>query len=265
MRPAGYLLLALAALALASCAAPISPPPPTASVPPPAPQQQATPPATPAQSPPPILTPEQAYGAELSIEAKSRFNLSKEYAQQVIGHLQNAKNAANTEYACDELNKSYRAVQAAVSAVDPVKDEIEKKRGKDEYPSLLRQSISTQDEIKKIFNMRCKASGAAASLAPPPATPTQSQAPFVSPEEMALSPSRSAIEQRDREANEFRAIKTNIEATAAAEAAQKAWEAAAEAQINSAQNLRGSSSCYTGPRGGTYTLTRSGKKNYGRC
>lgn len=23
--------------------------------------------------------------------------------------------------------------------------------------------------------------------------------------------------------------------------------------------------CYTGPRGGTYTLTRSGKKNYGGC
>ncbi|WP_431289455.1 YHYH domain-containing protein [Roseateles chitinivorans] len=23
--------------------------------------------------------------------------------------------------------------------------------------------------------------------------------------------------------------------------------------------------CYTGPRGGTYTLTKSGKKNYGGC
>ena len=256
MHPAGFLLPTLAALALASCAASPSAPPPTASVPPPAPQQQATPPATPAQSPLPLLTPERAYGAELSIEAKSRLNLSKEYAQQVIGHLQGAKKTTNTKYACDELNKSSKAVQAAVTAVDPVKDEIEKKRGKDAYASILRKSISTQDEIKKIFNMHCKANDAAASLAPPPATPTQSQAPFVSPEEMALSPSRSAIEQRDREANEFRAMKTNIEA----------WEAAAEAQINAAQqNLRGSSSCYTGPRGGTYTLTRSGKKNYGGC
>lgn len=26
-----------------------------------------------------------------------------------------------------------------------------------------------------------------------------------------------------------------------------------------------SSSCYTGPRGGTYTITRSGKKNYAGC
>lgn len=104
--------------------------------------------------------------------------------------------------------------------------------------------------------------------APPPATPAQSQAPFVSPEEMALSPSRSAIEQRDHEANEFRAMKTNIEATAAAEAAQKSWEAAVESRISEysqQQNLGGSSSCYTGPRGGTYTLTRSGKKNYGGC
>ena len=27
----------------------------------------------------------------------------------------------------------------------------------------------------------------------------------------------------------------------------------------------GSSTCYVGPRGGTYTLTRNGKKNYGGC
>lgn len=26
-----------------------------------------------------------------------------------------------------------------------------------------------------------------------------------------------------------------------------------------------SSTCYVGPRGGTYTITRSGKKNYGGC
>ena len=255
MRPAGFLLPSLAALALASCTAPpSSPPPPPAQAP--TSRQPASPTAAPTQSEPPFLALDHAYGAELSIEAKSRLNLSKEYAQQVIGHLQGAKKTTNTKYACDELNKSSKAVQAAVTAVDPVKDEIEKKRGKDAYASILRKSISTQDEIKKIFNMHCKANDAAASLAPPPATPTQSQAPFVSPEEMALSPSRSAIEQRDREANEFRAMKTNIEA----------WEAAAEAQINAAQqNLRGSSSCYTGPRGGTYTLTRSGKKNYGGC
>ena len=61
---------------------------------------------------------------------------------------------------------------------------------------------------------------------------------------------------------------------AAAEAAQKkAREAALEDQRNSArrseylqqQNLGGSSTCFVGPRGGTYTLTRSGKKNYGGC
>ena len=49
MRPAGFLLPALAALALASCAAPPPPPPsppPSASVPPPAPPLQA-PPASP--------------------------------------------------------------------------------------------------------------------------------------------------------------------------------------------------------------------------
>ena len=215
MHPAGFLLPTLAALALASCAASPSAPPPTASVPPPAPQQQATPPATPAQSPLPLLTPERAYGAELSIEAKSRLNLSKEYAQQVIGHLQNAKNAANTEYACDELNKSYRAVQATVSAVDPVQDEIEKKRGREAYSSLLRQSVSTQDEIRKLSHIRCTDHGAAATLSPASATPAaQSQASFISPGEMDLSPSRSAIEQRDREQNEFRAMKANIEATA---------------------------------------------------
>lgn len=27
----------------------------------------------------------------------------------------------------------------------------------------------------------------------------------------------------------------------------------------------GGSKCYTGPRGGTYTITPSGKKNYGGC
>ena len=66
MRPAGFLLPALAALALASCAAPPPPPspPPTASVPPPAPQQQAPPPLPPpppaapaAQSQAPFVTP----------------------------------------------------------------------------------------------------------------------------------------------------------------------------------------------------------------
>ena len=68
MRPAGFLLPALAALALASCAAPPPPPspPPTASVPPPAPQQQAPPPSPPppraapaAQSQAPFLSPEE--------------------------------------------------------------------------------------------------------------------------------------------------------------------------------------------------------------
>ena len=54
MRPAGFLLTTLAALALASCAAPLSPPPPTASVPPPAPQQQAPPPELPPAAPPKV-------------------------------------------------------------------------------------------------------------------------------------------------------------------------------------------------------------------
>ena len=38
---------------------------------------------------------------------------------------------------------------------------------------------------------------------------------------------------------------------------------------SSASNSRGASSssstCYTGPRGGTYTITKSGRKNYGGC
>ena len=68
MRPAGFLLPALAALALASCTAPPPPPssPPTASVSPPAPQQQALPPspspppaAPAAQSPAPFFSPEE--------------------------------------------------------------------------------------------------------------------------------------------------------------------------------------------------------------
>jgi hypothetical protein len=213
MRLVGFLLLPLAALTLASCAAtPSSAPPPPAQAP--TSEQPASPTAAPPQSQPPSLAPDQAYGAELSTEAKSRLNLSKEYAQQVISHLQAARNTANTEYACDELIKSFKAAQATVSAADPARDEIERKRGKDAYSSLTRQSISTQDEIRKLFNMRCKAYGAAVPLAPPPATSTQSQPPFVSSEEMALSPSRSAIEQRDREANEFREMKANIEATA---------------------------------------------------
>jgi hypothetical protein len=262
MRPAGFLLPSLAALALASCTAPpSSPPPPPAQAP--TSRQPASPRAAPTQSEPPFLALDHGYGAELSIEAKARLNLSKEYAQQVIGHLQGAQKTTNTAYACEELNKSSKAVQAAVTAVDPVKDEIEIKIGKDAYSSLLRQSVSTQDEIRKLFNMRCKANVAAASLAPPQATPTQSKAPFVSPEEMALSPSRAAIEQRVREANEFQAMKT---ITAAVDA--KTWEADAEARISEylqQQNLSGSSSCYTGPRGGTYTLSRSGKKSYGGC
>jgi hypothetical protein len=82
---------------------------------------------------------------------------------------------------------------------------------------------------------------------------------------MALSPSLSAIQQRDREANEFRAMKANIEATAAADAERIERISARISEYSQQQNLSGSSSCYTGPRGGTYTLTRSGKKNYGGC
>jgi hypothetical protein len=54
MRPAGFLLPTLTALALVSCTAPPSSSPPAASVPPPAPQQQAPPPSPP---PPPPAAP----------------------------------------------------------------------------------------------------------------------------------------------------------------------------------------------------------------
>lgn len=46
---------------------------------------------------------------------------------------------------------------------------------------------------------------------------------------------------------------------AAAEAAQRRTALARQ------QAARAASRCYTGPRGGTYTLTSSGNKNYGGC
>jgi hypothetical protein len=46
---------------------------------------------------------------------------------------------------------------------------------------------------------------------------------------------------------------------AAAEAAQR------RAALVRRQAVRAASRCYTGPRGGTYTLTASGNKNYGGC
>ena len=65
MRPAGYLLPALAALALASCDAPPSPPPPTASVP--ASQQPATPP--PSSAPPNTHVSDNLNAADLAFRA----------------------------------------------------------------------------------------------------------------------------------------------------------------------------------------------------
>ncbi|WP_183035973.1 YHYH domain-containing protein [Cupriavidus sp. UME77] len=44
--------------------------------------------------------------------------------------------------------------------------------------------------------------------------------------------------------------------------------ASAGRSTNSFVTTRGTSSgqtCYTGPRGGTYTITASGRKNYGGC
>jgi len=105
---------------------------------------------------------------------------------------------------------------------------------------------------------------------PPPAAPAQAQAPFITPEQMALSPSPSPPPPPATPAAQSQApfVTPGEMALSPSRSAQKAWEAAAEARISEysqQQNLGGSSSCYTGPRGGTYTLTRSGKKNYGGC
>ncbi|WP_431266634.1 YHYH domain-containing protein [Roseateles chitinivorans] len=48
--------------------------------------------------------------------------------------------------------------------------------------------------------------------------------------------------------------------TTSSEAAAPATSASAVGRTSSAAPV-----CYTGPRGGTYTLTKSGKKNYGGC
>lgn len=38
-----------------------------------------------------------------------------------------------------------------------------------------------------------------------------------------------------------------------------------QVRISPAPSTRGAATCFTGPRGGTYTLTSSGRKNYGGC
>ena len=108
-------------------------------------------------------SPEDVYGAEFSVEAKSRFKLSGEYMNRSEEYLQNASNKVNAENdtvsACNELNKSYKAVQDSVSALNPVQDEIEKKRGREAYSSLLRRAVSAQDEIRELFQKHCEGSG----------------------------------------------------------------------------------------------------------
>lgn len=45
----------------------------------------------------------------------------------------------------------------------------------------------------------------------------------------------------------------------------KASQAAAARRAQSATRVQSSSRCYTGPRGGTYTITASGNRNYDGC
>ncbi|WP_416234772.1 YHYH domain-containing protein [Paucibacter sp. PLA-PC-4] len=46
--------------------------------------------------------------------------------------------------------------------------------------------------------------------------------------------------------------------------AQQALDAPPSVSVTAPSRAAGAT-CYTGPRGGTYTLTASGKKNYGGC
>lgn len=46
---------------------------------------------------------------------------------------------------------------------------------------------------------------------------------------------------------------------------QQASAASFHAQGQPGHVTQATSTCYTGPRGGTYTITASGRKNYGGC
>ena len=50
-----------------------------------------------------------------------------------------------------------------------------------------------------------------------------------------------------------------------APAVQRPSQAAAAQPASSATPSPATPTCYTGPRGGTYTITKSGKKNYSGC
>ena len=144
MRPAGFLLPALAALALASCAAPPPPPspPPTASVPPSAPQQLAPPsppppPAAPAaQSPAPFVTPGEMSlsGPPSGASPSSRLNSPPQPVEppvnkNVADALNNADTDQRREYAPGDGCSSVRwAITYANNEPTPTAQRAEVKR-----------------------------------------------------------------------------------------------------------------------------------------
>lgn len=82
----------------------------------------------------------------------------------------------------------------------------------------------------------------------------------------------SALEPAAKRLECLRAVNQNAQPSAAAQPVYRAPSPSPSANShnftrapNTSYTAPSGKTCYVGPRGGTYTITKSGKKNYGGC
>lgn len=85
----------------------------------------------------------------------------------------------------------------------------------------------------------------------------------------------NALEPASKRLECLRAANLNARPISGATVAQPAYRPPVQSPSSNTYNFApapsanysapGGKTCYTGPRGGTYTITKSGKKNYGGC